>query len=275
MSSAEAFTREESPNQAHRASFSFAISCISRYMILRDRAFGLTRSGRRPAGHHERSSRHSISSSASLLDARYVEPASRAPHAAILLCHGIGETVEQWFGVQQLLASEGIASLVFDYSGYGRSTGRPDWEQFEVDAISAFAFLRTLAPGLPPSVLGFSLGTGVAVAALDRIAPHRLVLCAGFTSFRDAATAAWIPRPLTHLVPPIWEAKPQLARCKAPVLVVHGERDTLFPVTMAQGLAGFCSPAAKVVLVPETTHNQPFRTPDLNYWGAVVDWLGT
>ena len=242
-------------------------------MILRDHLLGWTKSGRRPAGIHERSARHSIPCAASLLDAVYVEPVSGPAVAAVLLCHGIGETVEQWFGVQQILAANGVASLVFDYSGYGRSTGRPDWDQFELDTIAAFALLQRLAPELRHSILGFSLGSGVATATVNQVGAHRLILCEAFTSFRHAATAARVPRPLARLVPPIWHAQQPLANCKLPVLVVHGEKDRLFPATMAADLAAYCSPQAQMVLIPGTGHNQPFRKPHLDYWGPIIDWL--
>ena len=242
-------------------------------MILRDRVFGLSKAGRRPVGIHERALRRSIPSPSSLLDAVFVEPVSFPAHAAVLLCHGIGETIEQWFGVQQLLAANGVASLAFDYSGYGKSTGRPDWDQFERDATAAFAALHGFAPGLPASVVGFSLGSGVATAIINRLDAHRLVLCEAFTSFRRAATAAWIPRPLTRFVPPIWHAQHELANCRLPVLIVHGEKDRLFPVKMASELAGYCTPPAKVLLVPGASHNQPFRRPQVNYWGPIVAWV--
>ena len=262
------------PSRAHRAYFAFAITCISRFMIARAHLFGWAKRGRRPAGVHERASRHSVRSGESVLDAVYVEPIAGQARAAVLLCHGIGETVEQWFGVQQLLAANGVASLVFDYSGYGRSAGRPDWDQFEQDAIAAFAELERLAADLPHTVVGFSLGSGVATAIINRVDTRSLVLCEAFTSFRRAATAAWIPKPLTHLVPPIWHAQPHLAQCKVPVLVVHGEKDRMFPAKMAAELASFCSPPAKVLLIPGTTHNQPFRNPQLNYWEPIVEWIG-
>ena len=262
------------PSRAHRTYFAFAITCISRFMIARDHLFGWAKRGRRPAGVHERASRHSIESATCVLDAVLVQPEARPASSAALLCHGIGETVEQWFGVQQLLAAKGVASLVFDYSGYGRSTGRPDWDQFEQDAIAAFAKLERLAADLPLTVVGFSLGSGVATAIINRVDARSLVLCEAFTSFRCAATAAWIPKPLTHLVPPIWRAQPHLAQCKVPVLVVHGEKDRMFPAKMAAELASFCSPPAKVLLIPGTTHNQPFRKPQLNYWEPIVEWIG-
>jgi uncharacterized protein len=261
-------------NSAHRVSFTFAVSCISRFLILRDRVFGWSRKGRRPAGIHERATRHSISSIANTLSAVFVEPSAGPATAAVLLCHGIGETVEQWFGVQQLLAANGVASLVFDYSGYGRSTGRPDWDQFELDAAAAFALLEKLVSPLPLAVLGFSLGSGVATATINKLAAHRLILCEAFTSFRSAATAGWIPRPLTHLVPPIWHAQQPLSICKLPVLIVHGEKDRLFPIKMARDLAAYCSPKAQVVVVPGTAHNQPFRKPHLSYWSPIIDWIG-
>jgi uncharacterized protein len=262
--------KQGTPNRAHRRSFTFAITCISRFMIYRDRVLGWSKAGRRPAGIGERVSRHSIVSAESVLDAVFVEPAAGEAAAAVLLCHGIGETVEQWFGVQQLLAANGVASMVFDYAGYGKSTGRPDWDQFELDAIAAFAALEKLAPRLRISVVGFSLGSGVAAATINQLDARNLILCEAFTSFRDAAAAAWVPKALARLVPPIWDACPPLSKCKLPVLIVHGEKDWLFPKEMAAELAGYCSPKAEVVLIPDTTHNQPFRTPRIEYWGPVI-----
>lgn len=263
----------DAPSRAHRVAFSFSMASISGLLILRDRALGWTKRGRVPEGIEERASRHAVSSAANILDAVFVEPVAAPAHAAILLCHGIGETVEQWFGVQQLLAARGVASLVFDYSGYGKSTGRPDWEQLELDAVAAFAAVQKLAPGLPVSVLGFSLGSGVAAAIIDRIPAQRLILCEAFTSFRHAAVSVGIPRSLARLVPPIWHAQARLAQLKRPVLVVHGEKDRLFPTAMAHELAGWCEPCAEVILVPGTTHNQPFRKPHLSYWGPIIDWI--
>jgi uncharacterized protein len=274
MSSVETpIAEKRSPNRAHRVSFTVAIACISRALILRDQVFGWSKLGRSAPGIHERAVRHVIASGTSRLDAVFVEPLSVSAHAAVLLCHGIGETVEQWLGVQQVLAAGGVASLVFDYSGYGKSTGRPDFEQLERDAHAAFAVLEKLAPQLPLTVLGFSLGSGVAAATINQLGAHRLVLCEAFTSFCDAAVAGGIPKPLARLVPPIWRAQEALASCRLPILVVHGEKDRLFPVMMAAELAGFCSPRAQVILIPDTGHNQPFRKPHLSYWGPIIEWV--
>jgi pimeloyl-ACP methyl ester carboxylesterase len=257
----------------HRQSFTVALTCISRGLILRDRILGWTGNGRRGHAPDLSVSVHAIRSGSNLLDAVFVESTNVPAQAALLLCHGIGETVDHWFPVQRLLAENGVASLLFDFSGYGKSTGRVDWSQFEDDAIAAFADVQRLAPALPASVLGFSLGSGIAAAIVNRVPANRLVLCAAFTSFRDAARSVGIPARLSPLVPPIWSAQESLRGCVLPVLVVHGEKDSLFPVRMARELVACCGPNATLIVVPDTAHNQPFRKPQLSYWGPIVSHL--
>ena len=251
----------------HSRSFTVAITCISRFVALRDRA--LVRIGRaRSQSAGPTVSRHSISSGANLLDAIYVRPAI-APRAVALICHGIAETVEHWLGVQQLLASDGVASLVFNYSGFGRSTGFIDWLQCEQDAIAAFQALQRLAPAQPITVLGFSMGSGIAAAVINQLPAHRLILCAAFTSFRDGARSVGLPAFLNSWVPPIWAAEKSLTGCRLPILVVHGEKDRLFPVQMAHNLKSICGANAELIIVPGLTHCEPFVEPDLSYWGPL------
>jgi hypothetical protein len=189
----------------------------------------------------------------------------------MLLCHGIGETAPHWFPVQKLLANNGVASLVFDYSGYGRSTGRPSQKQYDLDALSSFDTLRRLIDPLPAAIVGFSLGSGPAAAIVKTAAPDYLVLCGAFTSFRDAVCALGLPDRFTPLVPPIWSAREALFDCRVPVLVVHGEKDRLFPVQMARDLACCSRTPAELVIVPNFRHNQTFRKPDLAFWGPIID----
>lgn len=208
-----------------------------------------------------------------LLDAAYVEPANAPPHTALLICHGIGEIVPQWFPIQRIFAEAGVASLVFDYSGYGNSTGHPDFLQLEEDAIASFQFLQHLAPTIPISILGFSLGTGIAPAILNRVSPKRLVLCAPYPSFRSAARAAWFPPFLSFLVPPIWSAREALCDCTLPILLVQGDRDRLFKTQMAHNLLACTAGRADLLILPARSHNAPFYDPKPEYWNPIIDWL--
>ncbi len=255
-----------------RLAFTAALTCASRIVQLRDRILGrVPRS--RPDCASAVAASHTIRSGNNLLDAVYVEPATSAAKSAVLICHGIGEIVPQWFPIQRLFAESGICSLVFDYSGYGRSTGHPDWCQFEHDAVAAFELLQILAPGRPITLLGFSLGTGIAPAILNRVKPDRLVLCAAYTSFRDAARAAWFPSFLSFLVPPIWSAKEALRDCTLPILIVQGDRDRLFQMHMAHDLRACTGNRAELLGLPARSHNSPFYEPKPEYWDPIIDWI--
>lgn len=263
-------------SQVSKALFTIAVTLISRALVLADRLAGRLRDERPPSG--LRVSRDAIRSGSRTLDAVFVTPGT-APAAALLICHGIGEVVEHWLPAQQLLAAHGIASLVFDYSGYGRSGGRIDWRACEEDALAAWTHLRSLAPDLPVSLLGYSMGSGIACALLDRaaegavegrVAPACLILGSAFTSFRDAACALGLPRPLSGVLPDIWRVRERLAASPVPVLILHGERDRALPVAMARALLGASPPATELIVVPAGAHNEAFHRPGLSYWNHVI-----
>lgn len=253
--------------------FSAGVTSIARGAVLRDRMLGRLRVMRRLARQEAHPvSRHAIASGNRMLDAVLVKPHQQV-RAALLICHGIGETVEYWTGVQHLLASKGVASLVFDYSGYGRSRGVVDWRRCEDDSVAAFEYLSTMRIGTPVSLLGFSMGSGIATAILPRTNPDRLVLCAAFTSFRDAACSFGVPRVCAGMLPAIWSGEAPLRAWRRPVLIVHGERDRRLPVSMARRLAQWCEPGTELVVAAGHRHNEPFLQPRLAFWGPVAKWL--
>lgn len=255
-------------SRMQRTVFSLSVALSWRALLFRDRLLGrMGKTSSAPAS-GARASRHSVPSAAHRLDAIFVSPDS--PRAAILICHGIGEVVDHWLAVQNLLAANGIASLVFDYTGYGKSRGTADWKRCEEDAVSAFAYLETLVPQTPISVLGFSMGSGIATAILQRVPASTLILCSAFTSFRDAACALGLPRVLSPVLPHIWRSIDALSSCPVPVLIVHGDRDRAFPVRMAAELASACGPSGDLVVVPDQAHNEVFYRPHMSYWGNVI-----
>lgn len=257
---------------AQKIAFTTSLTIASRFVQLRDRLLGrVPRSS--PDCPGLRATRHTIPSGRNLLDAVFVEPSYNPANAALLICHGIGEIVPQWFPIQRIFAENGIASLVFDYSGYGQSTGHIDFLQCEQDAISSFQHLQHISPGVPITILGFSLGTGIAPAILNRTSPDHLILCAGYTSFRNAARAAWIPRILSPLVPPIWSAKEALCDSTLPVLIVQGDRDRLFQLQMAHELHSCTGSRADLLILPARSHNAPFYYPKPEYWSPIIEWL--
>jgi hypothetical protein len=122
-----------------------------------------------------------ISSGGRELSAVYVEAEGKAP--TFLICHGIGEWVEYWGGVQLLLQTLGVSSLVFNYSGYGASSGHVSSAHCEEDAMAAYREL--VARGCQSIFLvGFSLGSGVVSAVASKLRVDGVILCEGYSTLR-------------------------------------------------------------------------------------------
>lgn len=257
--------------RAQRIAFTLALTIGSRAIHLRDRVLGRIPSRTLQSPGLVLTSL-TIPSGRNRLDAIYAAPGSVPARAAVLICHGIGEVVSQWVPIQVLLAAHGVASLVFDYSGYGRSTGRPTPAQLEHDAIASFTHMRDLT-SLPISLLGFSLGTGIVPAILDRVAAHRLVLCESFTSFRAATRRVGIPSFLSLLIPPIWDSRQTLRSAAHRVLLVHSTGDRLFPIAMARELVACCGQRAHLQIVEGLGHNEPFYKPTRAYWDPIAEFI--
>jgi pimeloyl-ACP methyl ester carboxylesterase len=211
-----------------------------------------------------------IASGKRRLSAVYVSAGEDTP--AVLICHGIGELVEYWGKVQGLLKGMSVSSLVFNYSGYGTSTGHLSTAHCEEDAIAA---CRELAARGHRSIilLGFSLGSGVGGAGASRVAIDGLVLCEGFSTLREAAIAMGFPRWITRVVPDAWDTVQRVSALEMPVLVVHSDVDGLFPLSMAQRVAEACGSRGRLVVIEGVSHNAPIFAPTEDYWRPIAEWV--
>jgi alpha-beta hydrolase superfamily lysophospholipase len=236
--------------------------------MLRDALLGVTRGLRR----HSLAEDVVIRSGDRRLAAVYVPPEPGAP--VLLLCHGIGETVEHWSAAQALLRDRGVGSMVFNYAGYGRSTGRLCVQHCDEDFVAAYAELcGRVGAGVPVYVLGFSLGSGIAAKGFGALEPRPagLFLCEAFTSFREAACAAGAPQAVVQrLVPPLWETEAAVKGIDAPVWVVHSDGDRLFPVAMAERIAAAAGERGDLIVAHGLGHNEPFLKAVERYWEPIV-----
>jgi len=199
----------------------------------------------------------------------YVRAGDDSP--VFLICHGIGEQVEYWSGVQELLKTMDVSSLVFNYSGYGASTGRVSVAHCEEDAIAAYRVLKDRGHR-SVFLLGFSLGSGVVLAVAPQLKVDGVILCQGYSTLREAALAMGFRRWMTYAMPDVWHNLRQVNGTTTPVLVVHSDGDRLFPVAMAQRVHGACGENGELIIIPGFAHDGPVYVPTEAYWRPVVEW---
>jgi uncharacterized protein len=210
------------------------------------------------------------------LDATLVRAAAdTAP--ALLIFHGTAEAVSFWADTQALLYRHGITSMVFDYSGFGRSTGQPTVAHLEEDADSAYAeFVRRVGPTRRRYLLGYSLGTGVVFDAVARFKPQPagVVFAASYSSARDGAVAfGLIPRWATFLLPDLWNNVRDTRNLRQPLLVMQSDADQLFPVSMAKAVFDAATVPKQMVVLHGYSHEDGHQRPTDDYWAPVVRFM--
>jgi uncharacterized protein len=174
----------------------------------------------------------------------------------VLLCHGNAGNIGDRVRHAALLCAAGLDVLLFDYRGYGRSTGRPSELGTYRDAHAAREALLARPHVRPDRViyLGESLGGAVALdLALDH-PPAGLVLMSTFTSVRDMARRHYPMLP-PRLVP---DAYPNLRRVhdlRAPLLVLHGDNDAIVPLFHAEALYEAAPEPKRLHVIENVGHN--------------------
>ena len=195
--------------------------------------------------------------------------------ATLVLFHGNGEVVADYDALARSYEDAGAKLVVVDYRGYGRSDGRPNVRTTIEDAPRVISALKPHLDALPVIVMGRSLGS-MCAAELMREAPLSIagfVLESGFTDVLAFARRRGIVLDTMEdddraLLCPL----AKIARSRAPLLVLHGEDDTL--IVPNEGRAAFAASTASdktLVIVPGRGHNDLSFHPV--YWGALASFV--
>jgi uncharacterized protein len=195
---------------------------------------------------------------------------SGSPVAHVLFAHGNGGNVGDRVMHAALLCAAGLDVLLFDYRGYGRSSGRPSEAGTYRDAHAARSALLGRAGVRPDRVvyLGESLGGAVALALALEHPPAGLVLMSTFTSVRDMARRHYpfLPR---ALVPDAYPSLRGVRALRAPLLVIHGDRDEIVPLFHAEALFE-AAPVPKRLHVVEGVGHNDLVSRAGDEWAAAI-----
>jgi fermentation-respiration switch protein FrsA (DUF1100 family) len=199
-----------------------------------------------------------------------------APRAQVVFWHGNGGNLSLWLDVIAGLRQRGFSVLAVDYRGYGASTGRPSERGLYLDAEASIRYFNErLRKGTPPVLWwGRSIGAPVAAYAASVSAPDALVL---ETPFRDVATLLAgnpVMRFLSLFSSYRFPTSEFLRRYTGPLLVIHGDRDTIIPFAAGRRVFDAAPSARKeFVTLPGADHNDLHIVNPPAYWRAIDAFL--
>ena len=175
--------------------------------------------------------------------------------------HGNGETMGDNVELARALVARGLSVLLVEYRGYGvaKAAGAPTEDGLYADAAAALQALGAAPEDVV--LMGFSLGTGVAVEMETRGLGRAMVLVAPYTSIPDVGAARVPLLPIRLLVRDRFDTASKAPRIQTPVLVIQGDADEVVPFDMGEVLA-HTFPHGRLIAINGGHHTDLFARDD-------------
>jgi fermentation-respiration switch protein FrsA (DUF1100 family) len=158
----------------------------------------------------------------------------RGDKPVILYFHGNGGALRLRVDRFQRIATAGYGLLALSYRGYGGSSGTPSEAGLIEDARAAYAYAAERYSGIV--LWGESLGSGVAIALAAEKPVTRIILDAPYTAAVDVAAAVYWYLPVRLLMKDQFRSDQRIRQVKVPVLILHGEADSVIPIDYGERL---------------------------------------
>ena len=175
--------------------------------------------------------------------------------ATVVLFHGNGGTVNALASWARALRTRGLGVVLADYRGYSGNPGAPSEAGLYADARSILDWVR--AQGIDDRhtvLLGWSLGTGIAVQMAVERSVAGVVLLAPYTSIVDVGARRYPIFPVSLLMRDRFDSMSKIAAIHTPVMIVTGERDLVVPADMGHALFAAAREPKRALFLPETGH---------------------
>lgn len=176
---------------------------------------------------------------------------SGKPAPAVLFLHGNRSSISDYVDLQKFFYRQGVSSMVFDYSGFGASSGAPSLRNAVADAGSvAKVFADSAGQKARKVAMGSALGSTVLLQAIDSVQPHidGIVIEGVDASVRESAIRSGrLPKVLARLVEEPGDNVSAASRVRVPLLAVHSYADARVPITDAERVVSAVPSQASLV----------------------------
>lgn len=153
------------------------------------------------------------------------------------------------------------AIYLLHYRGYGASPGSPSEKAIQGDALALFDHVRKSHADI--TLVGRSLGSGVAIQVASQRPASRLVLVTPYDSLQELAVKQFPFFPVRWLLIDKFESSRHAPRITVPTLLIAAAQDEVIPAwSTAQLHARFPQGLARLEILPGTSHNTISLHPD-------------
>lgn len=196
---------------------------------------------------------------------------SDQPRPLAVFFHGNAELIDHQSAIIDLYHGLGMHVLLIEYRGYGHSDGTPSEDHIVADSVAVLAdVLKRGDVHATKLVLhGRSIGGGLAAQVALQTRPAALIVESTFTSVSGMAMRYGVP---PFIVTSPLRSEQALKQLDLPTLIMHGEHDTIVPVSHAHTLDDAANDSTLVMF--DAGHNDlPNGLETAMYRGEVHDLL--
>lgn len=185
------------------------------------------------------------------LHAWYFKHLSKNRKGIVVQFHGNGQNLTTHFFFFKWMIDHGYDFLIFDYRGYGASSGEQATQEKTVqDGVAVFDYIHKTYPGVPVVAIGQSLGSAVLGRTLQelnrnqfQILPQFVVFDSSFISYQAAARSTLSQRWFLNLLKPFtyflidddWSPRADLKnQPQIPALFFHNSGDSIIKLDLGR-----------------------------------------
>jgi fermentation-respiration switch protein FrsA (DUF1100 family) len=192
----------------------------------------------------------------------------------ILFFHGNAQEVYSWSLVHRDLAELECRTLLVDYRGYGKSAGKPSERGLYADGLASLEWLHEEGVADRDVVMfGKSLGGAVACEVARGRDIRGLVLESTFTSLLSVARNLFPFAPGYRPAADVYASLEKMREIQCPVLVIHGDIDSLIPVSEGLELYDAANEPKELYIVEGAGHNDVSMLAGDEYGRRIRRWL--
>lgn len=206
------------------------------------------------------------------LDGWYI-PADN-PRGTLLFFHGNAGNISHRLDSIGIFHLLGLNVLIFDYRGYGRSSGKTTEQGTYRDAGAAWCYLVEERHIPPAEILlfGRSMGGAVATWLATQVVPAGLIVESSFSSVPEMAAELYPWLPVRWMARLSYDSRSRIAAVKAPLLIIHSTEDEIIPFHHGRALFEAAN-EPKTLLEISGGHNDGFMVSRDKYQRGIRIFL--
>lgn len=156
-----------------------------------------------------------------------------------------------------IFTAAGYGYIIVEYTGFSNDPHTPTHESVKADVRNVIDYLAENHL-THITVIGESIGTGIASYHASLVTPEKLLLISPFSSLGDIASHRFWFYPTSLLVDNAFDNVALLADYQNPIMIIHGDNDGTIPYRLGQKLFSSLQTKKQFVTIAGGGHNNLF-----------------